>query len=188
MSITQLEIINRALIKCGANAISSLDENSVAAQIASRIYPSSRDSLLSQYPWRFAMQDIFLNATGNIAPNGDNEFYLPNDFLRAFQAFAYTGAKNPINYKIRGNKLYCNSSQCRLLGIFRPNEADFPPFFSHLLEVYLASEICLPLSEDAEKTKFFLNIFQNLLKNARTIDSQQESWTAITNFPLLEVR
>jgi hypothetical protein len=72
--------------------------------------------------------------------------------------------------------------------IFRPAEADFPPFFDQLLIARLAAEFCIPLTESTSRAEMLHRIAESEFRRARLIDAQQDSPLAIDDFPLVEVR
>ena len=50
----ETDIVNVALRKIGATAITALDDGSTNANIAQDLYDEIRDSLLRSHPWNFA--------------------------------------------------------------------------------------------------------------------------------------
>ena len=54
MSYTNIGICSNALLKIGAEGITSFEDGTAEAEIAYSLYPLIRDSLLSSYPWSFA--------------------------------------------------------------------------------------------------------------------------------------
>ena len=69
------------MIKLGASPVVSFYENTTEAQVASQLYSSVRDGLLSSYPWRFATCQVKLPRLQD-APVADcaYAYQLPNDF------------------------------------------------------------------------------------------------------------
>ncbi len=55
MAVTKVDIASQGLVLIGANKISSFDDNSTEAQVASTLYEENVESLLSESHWRFAM-------------------------------------------------------------------------------------------------------------------------------------
>ena len=60
MSISRTEMCNKSLTLVGANAITSIDDDSQNARILSRIYELSLRSILSEAPWVFALRRSLL--------------------------------------------------------------------------------------------------------------------------------
>lgn len=61
MSLNPIRLCSQALVKIGANAITSLEEETAEARVAKQLYPLVRDGLLACYPWRFALMQKRLN-------------------------------------------------------------------------------------------------------------------------------
>ena len=103
MAIGNIAICSRALLKLGAGSISSFDEGTAEAEISANLYPSTRDALLSVYPWSFAVAQTTLPklAASPIA-DFDNAFQLPSDFLRIISAGIGSRGRG-ISYRIIEN-------------------------------------------------------------------------------------
>lgn len=54
MTYTNIGICSNALLKIGAEGITSFEDGTAEAEIAYSLYPLLRDGLLSAYPWSFA--------------------------------------------------------------------------------------------------------------------------------------
>ncbi len=193
---SSLQFVNSALIKCGADVIQSFDDNSPSAKIAKNLYETTRDSLLCLYNWRFATKLFALNLVDNMADNLPNNsvittsyhYILPQNFLRAISVSTAEDYHQTEKFDIIGDQLVCAVNPAYLLAIYRPLETQFPAYFGRLLINYLASEFCIPLTEDINKTKLFLSQFQNDIKNARMLDGQTQPFHAVQSFPLCEAR
>lgn len=87
MALNDIGLCSRALIRLGANPITSFDDGTAESEIASALYAPVRDSLLSSYPWTFASAQSTLTKLNEV-PEADyqNAFQLPNNFLRAISA------------------------------------------------------------------------------------------------------
>ena len=188
MPFSSIDLCSRALIKIGAKSISSFSENSAEASIAEQLYTTTTEGLLSSYPWRFATAQKELSRLKQV-PNGDYKYAyaLPNDFLRAISA-GPVGIGKGLDYRIQGNQLHTDSETVLLTYLFKPNEIDFPPFFSHLVISYLAAEFCLPLTESTNRTEHLRRMADKDFANAKHIDSQQSVPPSFQDFSLIEVR
>ena len=87
MTYTNIGICSNALLKIGAEGITSFEDGTAEAEIACSLYPMLRDGLLSSYPWSFAKAQKTLPRLYNV-PVADYQFayLLPNDFLRVISA------------------------------------------------------------------------------------------------------
>ena len=83
MALNSIELCSSALVKLGADGISSFEDGTAEARVAARLYPITRDGMLSAHPWTFATAQADLPRLV-AAPLSDFSyaFQLPNDFLR----------------------------------------------------------------------------------------------------------
>ena len=188
MSFTSIDICSHALVKLGANSISSFSEETTEAHIANQLYDMVLDSLLSSYPWRFALKQASLARLAD-NPKADYQyaFALPGDCIRILSA-GQTNRGTGLNYRVAHQQLHTNSPSVMLTYLSRPNESDFPAFFVEALVAKLAAEFCLPLTESTARTDYLKKQAQEALQIARLTDSQQSIPEAFQDFSLIEVR
>jgi len=187
MAISSIALCRRALLKIGCNPITSFDENTAEAEVASNLFAPIRDGILSAHPWSFATAQMTL-ARLNTTPVADYAYayQMPVDFLRVLSAGI--GRGRGAAYRIHENQLHTDASEVVLTYIFKPNEIEFPPFFDQALIARLAAEFCIPLTDSTTRAEALLRIAENELRSAKTIDSQQETTTAIDDFTLINAR
>ena len=188
MALSAIALCSRALLKLGAITIASFDEGTAESEVAANLYPAVRDAVLSSYPWKFATGQITLPRLA-AAPVADftTAYQLPADFLRALSAGAGEQGAG-LSYRLAENRLHCDADQVTLTYIFRPDEASFPPFFDQVLIARLAAEFCIPLTESTTRAEFLYRLAEDEFRRAKLIDAQQDVPSAITDFPLVEVR
>lgn len=188
MALSSIALCSRALLKLGAGTIASFDEGTAEAEVAANLYPSIRDALLSSHPWNFATGQTSL-AQLAAEPVADYQYayQLPVDFLRALSA-GVGGRGHGVNYRIVEDRLHCNASAPVLSYVFRPAEKSFPPFFDQTLIARLAAEFCMPLTESTSRADLLYKLAEDEFRRAKLIDGQQDTPSAITSFPLVEVR
>ena len=188
MSLSAISLCSKALIKVGANGMTSFDENTAEARVASQLYGMIRDGLLSSYPWRFATAQKELNQLV-AEPTADykNAFALPSDLLRILSAGQQRRGSGLV-YRVCENILQTDASSVILTYIFRPQEESFPPFFDELLVSKLAAEFCLPLTESTARSDYLNKQTESLLSRAKLIDAQQATTIGLDRFSLIGVR
>lgn len=188
MTLSQVGLCSRALLKIGAQPISSFEEGTAEADIAQNLYPHVRDYLLSLYPWSFATaQDSLGRLAGAVATDYQYAYQLPTNFMRALSlGNQVSGQGYP--YRLQENRLHTDASEAVLTYIFRPEASQFPPYFSQVLMTYLASEFCLPLTESATRSEALLRLGEKQLQQARTLDAQQQTPQSMNLNVLVEVR
>ena len=187
MALSALALCSRALLKVGAQPIASLEEGTAEAEVAANLYPGARDALLSCHPWSFAAGQMCLNRLAAV-PVADfaHAFQLPPNLLRVISAGS--GRGRGIAYRIQEGRLHADAEAVTLTYIFRAAEVEFPPFFAGALVSRLAAEFCLPLTENSSRAEMLMRIAEAELRQARLLDSQQQTVRGIEDFPLLSVR
>ncbi|MBL4747324.1 MAG: hypothetical protein JKY17_00570 [Magnetovibrio sp.] len=187
MASNSIALCSRALLKIGCRSITSFDEGTAEAEVAGNLYETTRDALLSAHPWSFATAQETLPRLEAV-PIADYTyaFQLPSGFLRALSAGA--GRGKGLNYRIQERRLHTHSPDVVLTYIFRPVETEFPPFFDQILIARLAAEFCIPLTDSTSRTEALLKIASHEFRQARLIDSQQDTPSAIDDFTLVGVR
>lgn len=177
MADTKVDICARALIMIGAQPISSFDDGSTEALVASNIYENITQSILCRHRWRFATEQQQLSLLVS-TPTGRYEYayQLPTspDLL---QLNTITVADVPIEYARYGDKVFVNGydSQSALIAdyIFRQNESEFPAYFKLGLEYTLASIFAGSVARDAAMIKQFSDLAERQILIAKNTDSQE---------------
>lgn len=188
MSLTPIDLCSRALLRVGANGITSFYDGTIEAEIAANLYPSVRDALLSAHPWNFAMkQTELVRLATPPAADFDSAFPLPADCLRVISA-GTNGRGAGLVYKIAGRVLAANEDNIMLTYVSRAPESISPPFFDYLLITFLAAEFCIPLTESTSRWEALRKIADLELRRARLIDAQEETPSAIQDFSLVRDR
>lgn len=188
MALSDIALCSRALIRLGANPISSFSDGSAEAEIAGALYGPARDGLLSAHPWNFATSQVALNQLQE-APLADYSyaFQLPNDFLRALSAGSGIRGRG-LTYRIFGGTLHTNATEVLLTYIYQVDEASFPPFFDMALIAHLTAEFCIPLTENTSRASLYFDLAEDQYKRAKQVDSQQDTPKSIDDFSLVDVR
>ncbi|MFC4168769.1 hypothetical protein [Teichococcus aestuarii] len=188
MALSALVLCSRALLKIGAQPVASLDEGTAEAEVAANLYPAIRDALLSAHPWSFATGQMALPRLVAV-PYADyaHAYQLPADFLRILSAGG-AGAGRGIDYRIHEHRLHTDAAAVTLTYLFRPDESAFPAFFANALVARLAAEFCIPLTESGSRAEMLQRLAEHETRQARLIDSQQQTVRAIEDFPLISAR
>ncbi|HPF78935.1 MAG TPA: hypothetical protein PLF01_06535 [Alphaproteobacteria bacterium] len=188
MALNDISLCSRALVRLGANPITSFDDGTAESEIAGALFAPIRDALLSAYPWTFATGQLVLTKL-DTDPVADyqNAFQLPNDFLRAISAGGSSKGRG-MNYRLARGELHSNHEDITLTYIFRPTEEEFPPFFDLALIAKLSAEFCIPVTENTSRAEAFYRLAEQEYARARQIDAQQDSPNHLENFTLIDVR
>lgn len=152
----------------GETPISSFTEDTVTALVASNLYETTYESLLSLHPWRFASTKLELSRlTASPTNQWKYAYQLPVDFLVA--QHVDTGNQN---YQIYTDKLYSDSPSMVLDYTYKPDESFLPAYFTELLKLRLASVFAIPITESATRGEYFAKLAEKQLQRAKTVDSQ----------------
>jgi hypothetical protein len=188
MALSSIELCSSALVKLGAEGISSFDDGSAEARVASRLYPLTRDAVLSTHPWSFATRQIALTRLATAPVTTFNCAYqLPSDYLKALSAGG-GGRGSGLVFQIVNRQLHTDAEAPVLTYVFRPSEGDFPPYFSAALVTRLAAEFCLPLTENSSRAERLMRLAEAELKVAKLVDSQQDTPPRVEDFTLIRAR
>lgn len=188
MALSSIALCSRALIKIGANPIAAFNEGTVEADVAANLYSSVRDALLSAHPWTFATGQAELpQLVAEPVADFVHAFQLPSDFLRAL-SLGDGGRGRGLAYRIAEQRLHTNASAVVLTYIFRPGESTFPPFFDQALITRLAAEFTIPITESTSRAETLFRLADAEFRNARLVDSQQETPVGLDDFTLVGVR
>ncbi len=188
MALSDVALCARALIRIGAAPITGFDDGTAESEIAGALYGSTRDALLSAYPWTFASGQVALTQleTPPLADYGF-AFGLPNDFLRAISAGSGTKGRG-LNYRIAQGALHTNASAVVLTYVYRPDESEFPPYFDQALIARLSAEFTIPITENTSRAEAYFRLAESEYERARQIDAQQDTPNKIENFSLIDIR
>lgn len=188
MSLNDIALCSRALIRIGAAPITSFADGTAESEIAAALFDPACEALLSAYGWSFATGQVALTELED-APAADytKAFQLPNDYLRALSAGS-GGAGRGLNYRISRGELHTDAESVVLTYIFRPEEEEFPPYFNAALIARLAAEFCIPITESTSRAEGLARLADREFERARQIDAQQDSPNRLERFSLIDAR
>ena len=178
-----VSLANAALLLVGASRIQSFDQNTTEAVVIGEFYERSYRALLSQYPWKFAAQTRPLALTIN-TPDYEYkyEFQLPADYVWIQRTFPNS------DYKILGDKLQSNYKEIGIKYTWRVKEELMPIAFEQAFVYYLASQICITLTEDTTKQATLYEQYMDHARTARSLDAQMQPNDGWEDFPADSVR
>ena len=188
MSLSNIELCSAALVKLGAEKISSFSDGTAEADVAGTLYDIVRDGLLGTHPWSFASAHAELVQLPT-TPITDFEyaFELPADFIKAVSAGDECRSRGAV-YQIIGREVHSNYEDLTFAYIRRADEADFPTYFVSALINRLSAEFCLPLTENSSRSELLFSLADTELKLAKLVDSQQDTPPKVEDFTLIEAR
>lgn len=176
-----IDICARALILIGADPITSFDENTTEALVASNMYEDVARASLVNSRWRFATNQALLNLLSAI-PTGryDRAYQLPADLL---MLHAVTVGDLPIEYQIYGSKVFADTDPSDIAVAdytFRANEQDWPSYFTLAVEYSLAVVFATSIARDSTLATLMQGQARESMAKARSLDSQQQTSRKLT--------
>lgn len=166
--ITSVTICNSALLKLGADKISSLSETTRAATVCNALYAYLRDEVMSSSPWKFAIKRAIFTPTGTTPDFGwDNEYDIPSDCLRLL-----TADDSHIEWVQEGEKILSNETTLNMTYIFQnTDESSWSPLFAESLAWRLCMELSLALTQSTTMRDLAEKSYQKSLDQARSVNA-----------------
>lgn len=170
-SLTEVDIMNRALTKLGERTIASRTENNERARVMDAIYEPVRDDLLRENPWNFAIVEDTL-AADPVAPayGFAKRFAFPADMLYMI------ATENRTPYRLIGNFIHSaadNSLNIRYVARIT-DASQFDTGFTEALALKLAHEAAPRLSENTSQQDLLFRDYNLALIKAKKFDGQED--------------
>jgi len=168
-ALTEVRICNIALIKIGADRITSLSQNKKEAKVCNHIYESSRDSLLRSHPWNFATARVALTQIGTSPISFfAYQYQLPTSpkCLRVLEI-----TESVANWTVEGDYLLTDDSAVEIRYIQRVTDTSkFDSLFVAALTFSLASQLAIAITTDQRLANDMEIKFNSAMLKARGID------------------
>ena len=176
MADSKFDICNQALVLVGANTITSFTESTTESKVASQLYESTLENLLTRCRWRFSTKQEQLSRKTN-KPLGrySAAYTLPAD---ALVMNTVTIADNVIQYDRYQDEIFCDATSTDIViadYTFQPSEADFPPYFKTALVLELASLFAGAIARNDSLSVLYQRKAQAQLSVAKSLDSQAQT-------------
>lgn len=185
---TDVSLCAKALVKLGAQPITSFDDPVVEAQVARELYPAVRDALLASFPWSFTIAQATLVRDDTTSPvDFAYAYLLPDDMLRSISA-GTGGRGRGLVFRIRGDRLVADAPDVTLTYQRRVPESEFSVSFVAALVAKLAAEFAIPLTENSARAESLQRLAAEEIRLARLLDSQQATPRRVEDFTLMQVR
>jgi len=170
MATTFVEIANRAITFLGGTAITSLEDDTKEARACNRLYEQTRDNLLRDHPWNFAVKRASLSANAT-APVFEytNAFDFPDGTLRILDV------DTDEEWAIEGRQIVTDASApLDIVYIYRVTDANL--FDAKFIECYamrLAAEIAYDITASQTVAREALDKYYRMMQSARLTDAQE---------------
>lgn len=172
MATSVVDICNNALIRIGSKTITSLSDGDKVANACNALYEQTRDSLLRQHLWNFAIKRSQLASEDTTPAFGFSYTYpLPADFIRVKMI-----DDQYLDYKIEQSSLLTDSSEVKLVYVSRIEDvAKFDPLFTEALILSLALRLSYILIGSNSREQALKEELQRTLFLAKQVDGQEDS-------------
>jgi hypothetical protein len=199
----EVQIVNIALSWLGQNQINALGDSQNEAKIMNANYATSRDKLLADHAWTFALRrEILAPVAAPIEFGTAVKFLIPSDVLRVHRVFRPTGGGlsfigNVIQTNVLQNARWEREGQFIVareeivwaLFIFREVNTDrYSPSFVHALAARLAADTCMVFTENRKMFEQMEALFDTKLADALYSDGSQGRTEIVRSSRLTGIR
>lgn len=170
MATSNTEIQNRALTLLSVDRIQVDNQTSDQARKMNAIFDSTRDALLSEHNWNFAMKERQLSLLSDepILDAWDYEYQLPADCLRV------VNIEGDYQFAIYSNRLYTNTDDARITYVSRETDPNkFSAGFIKALASRLAADLAFGFTQNATLAERAEAKAEKDLKEAKWSDAQE---------------
>lgn len=166
----QISICNSALVKVGADRISSIDEDNKRAKILKATWDETRDAALRAHPWHFAKKRVTLVPIATAPAWGyDYQFNVPNDCLKLL-----TTEPDDLDFITENSLILANESSLNLLYLYRHVDwSKWDSMFAEAMAWRFASDIAYALTQSIALVQQCEKKFQNMLAEARSANGSE---------------
>lgn len=178
----ETDVVNVALRKIGAKAITSIGDGSDNGNIVDDIYTEVRDDLLASNPWNFATKRVKM-AQISSTPVFEFDFVyaLPFDWIRTMSVHDNDAGHGTVlaRSEFLGTQrvLVSSSNQLYLRYVYRVTDPNLMSSnFRKAFEDELAKVLCIPITESN-------TLFEQLDKQAKRSLNKARSTDAMGSFP-----
>ena len=176
MADSKFDICSKALVLVGANTIASFTENTTESKVASQLYESTLENLLTRCRWRFASKQAQLSKnSADPTARYESSYALPSD---AFIVHTVTVADDVIKYDRYGTNIFTNTSSTDTViadYTFQPSESDFPPYFKQTLVFELASLFAGAVARNDQLSELYHKRAIAQMAIAKALDAQAQT-------------
>lgn len=178
-----VQIANLALSWMGQGLINSFSDNQTEAKVMEANYELSRDKVLGDYAWTFALERQTMAALADGPAWGrDNRFLIPSDVIRVHRVYRPNlssqgitpGDLSPATWERQGRYILSPENTIWAEFIMKVTDAgQFSPGFVHALAARMAADTCMTLTENRQLLVDLEDLYDKKLDEAAYADGAQ---------------
>lgn len=187
MATSAVQICSNALLLLGADPINAFNDENDRALLASNLWPNSRDAILRLHSWSCAIKRV------ELAPDVEEpayewtyQFTKPSDWMRTL---AVGEEGEHVEFRHEGGKILCDENPLQLRYVYRnENVASWDALLVSAAEAYMAVTFAYPVTKSKSVYDAMKELLTLKLRQAKTIDGQEEPGEQVGDFPFLDTR
>lgn len=153
--IDDVSMINRALIRIGAQPIFALDEDTELAEVATSVYFDRVDSIIGTFRFSWARKTYSLNRLDLVPDNGWKYAYaVPGTALNPTPIKLLTDPRDPDRplrqFLVEAGEIYADENPLWGTFIVRPPPTIWPAVFREAIVMTCAAAFCVPVTHDKD--------------------------------------
>jgi hypothetical protein len=186
---TSVSICSNALIRLGADPISSFDEadqtgsNIERARLAANLWPTVRRQVLRSHPWNVALRRVLLSPDSESPAFGYGyRFMIPSDWLRTIAVGREETDR--LEYRTESGFILSNEAEFPLLYVFdNTNPTTYDAMLVGAMELAMQAALAYPVTKSTSLAGELAIQLRDMLAQARGIDAQDDPPDRLGDFP-----
>lgn len=176
MAFTDIDICSAALVKIGANPITSFTDTGTEAKVASQLYETTVQDVLASYKWRFATNYTQLSRIEDV-PSGRfaAAYQIPTNEPDTLSINSVWVNRRPIDFDRFEDNIHCDASSADTVfmeAVYRVEEQFWPPYFIKQMQLELASLFAESVAQKTDLAQYFASRAMDHMRLAKNRDSQ----------------
>lgn len=191
---TEVSISSNAMLRLGADPISSFDEadetgsNIERARLAANLWPTVRQSVLRSHSWNCATRRVVLSPDATKPAFGyANRFLFPSDWLRTLQV-GQTEYDRPV-FRTEGREFLSDDAAFYLVYVYdNKNPGTYDSGLVLVMELAMAAALAYPVTKSTSLKDQCYQEYMQAAARARSTDGQDDPPETLGDFPLYRSR
>ena len=175
--MTDLDVVNKALILIGVEPIGSLLDHSKVARVMNALLPDTKRVVLNEFPWTFALRIVPLKAKTGVTVDGyQYTFQYPSDALNIQRVYDDSGYRGVAEYRVVNGTIAAHISSGTLEYVAYVD--DINEWQTQVVECLvnrLASDAASSLSGNPQLANSLLQKYMTLASHASQVSVSEEN-------------